>query len=97
MTLSGAITPGQSGPARDGNEGVLYIPQSSGITGTLPSDCLVSYPGHSWEESYHSAEVQSVYFTTPADWAIQWLIYHKTQPNETKPNLKSKSITHSGV
>ena len=31
----------------DGNEGVLCIPQSSSITGTSPSDCLVSYAGHS--------------------------------------------------
>ena len=30
----------------DGNERVLYIPQSSSITGTSPSDCLESYPGH---------------------------------------------------
>ncbi len=30
----------------DGNEGVLRIPQSSSIAGTSPSDCLVSYPGH---------------------------------------------------
>ena len=45
--LSGATTPGQSGSESDGNEGVLRIPQSSGITGTVPSDCLVSYPRHS--------------------------------------------------
>ena len=45
--LSGATTLGQSGPVSDGNEGVLCIPQSSSITGTSPSDCLVSYPGHS--------------------------------------------------
>ena len=45
-TLSGATTPDQSGPGSDGNEGVLHIPQSSTITGTSPSDCLVSYPGH---------------------------------------------------
>ena len=45
-TLSGATTPGQSGPGSDGNEGVLSIPQSSSITEALPSDCLVSYPGH---------------------------------------------------
>ena len=45
-TLSGATTPGQSGSGIDGNEGVLHIPQSSSITGTSPSDCLVSYPGH---------------------------------------------------
>ena len=45
--LSGATTPGQSGPGSNGNEGVLRIPQSSSIAGTSPSDCLVSYPGHS--------------------------------------------------
>ena len=46
------------------NEGVLRILQSSSIAGTSPSDCLVSYPGHSlggW--SYPSAEKQSVYST----------------------------------
>ena len=46
-TLSGATTPGQSRPGSDGNEGVLHIPESSSITGTSASDCLVSYPGHS--------------------------------------------------
>ena len=45
--LSSATTPGQSGPGSDGNEGVLCIPQSSSIAGTSPSDCLVSYQGHS--------------------------------------------------
>ena len=44
-TLSGATTPGQSEPGSDGSEGVLRIPQSSSITGTSPSDCLVSYAG----------------------------------------------------
>ena len=47
----------------DGNEGVLRIPQSSSIAGTSPSDCLVSYPGH-------SAEKHSVHSTAPADWAM---------------------------
>ena len=45
-TLSDATTPGQSGPGSDGNEKVLHIPQSSSITGSSPSDCLVSYPEH---------------------------------------------------
>ena len=35
----------QSGPGRNGDEEVLRIPQSSSITGTSPSDFLVSYPG----------------------------------------------------
>ena len=46
--LSGATTLGQSGPGMDGNEGVLRIPQNSSIHGTLPSNCLVSYLGHSF-------------------------------------------------
>ena len=45
--LSGATTPGQSGPGSDGSERVLCIPQSSRNTGISPSDCLVSYLGHS--------------------------------------------------
>ena len=61
-TLSGATTPDQSGPRNDGNKEVLCIPQSSNISGTSLSDCLVSYPRH-------SAGMQSVYSTAPADWA----------------------------
>ena len=68
---TGATTPGQSEPGRNGNEGVLCIRQSPSITGTSPSDCLVSYPGHSLVVgSYPSAEVQSVYSTAPTIWAI---------------------------
>ena len=51
MTLSGTTTLSQSGHGRDGNEGVLHIPQSSSITEVSPADCLVSFPGHSLEES----------------------------------------------
>ena len=47
-SLSGATTPGQSGPRSDGNEGVLSIPQSSSITGAFPSDCLISCPEYLW-------------------------------------------------
>ena len=60
-TLSDANTPSQSKPGNDENKEVLHIPQSSSITGASPSDCLVSYPGHSLEESYPSAEIHSVY------------------------------------
>ena len=45
-TLSGATTSGQSGLGSDAEKAVLCIPQSSSITGTSPSDYLVSYPGH---------------------------------------------------
>ena len=40
-------TPGQSGPGSDRNEEVPSITYISSITGTSPSDCLVSYIGHS--------------------------------------------------
>ena len=33
----------------NGNDGVFRIPQSSGITETSPSDCLMPYTGHSLE------------------------------------------------
>ena len=49
MALSGATIVGQSGLWSNGNEGVLCIPQSPSITGTSPSNCLVSYTGHSLE------------------------------------------------
>ena len=42
MILSGSTTPGQNGPGNDGNKGALCIPQSSSITGSLPSDYLMS-------------------------------------------------------
>ena len=53
--LSGATPPGQSGPGINGNKGVLRFPQSSSITGTTPSDCLLSYPGYSLVGSHPSA------------------------------------------
>ena len=69
-TLSGATTPGQSGPGSNANEVVHHIPLSSSITGASPSDGLMSYPGHLLGGgSYLSAEMQSVYSTNQADWA----------------------------
>ena len=61
MTLSRDITHDQTEPGRD--EGVLHIPQSSSITGTSPSDCLVSYSGHSLGGGDAAAKMQPVYST----------------------------------
>ena len=66
-TLSGATIPGKSEPGSNGNKGVLHIPKISSITGASASGCLVSYSGHLLEESYPSADMQSVYSTPPAD------------------------------
>ena len=46
-TLSGGTTPGQGS---NGNGRVLCISQSSSIIGDSPSDCLVTYSGHSLGE-----------------------------------------------
>ena len=47
---------------------ILLTPQSSSITEDSPSDCVVSYSGHSLEESYPSAEMQLVYSAVLVDW-----------------------------
>ena len=47
-TLSDVTTLDQSGPGSDGYEGVLCIPQSSGVTGAPPSDCLVYIKDTRW-------------------------------------------------
>ena len=65
-------TPGQSGSGGNGNEGVFCIPQRPSITGTSPSDCLVSYPRHLLGEFYPSAEVQSVYPTAAVEGVSTW-------------------------
>ena len=47
---------------------MLCIPKSSSITGTSPSNYLVSYPGHSMEVgSYFTVEMQLLYSAAPAD------------------------------
>ena len=68
-TLSGATTLGQSGPRSDGSKEILRIPQNVSLTWASPSDCLMSYPGHSLGKFYPSADMQSVYSIAPADWA----------------------------
>ena len=65
--LSVAYTPGKSGTGSDSNEFVLPIPQISNINEVSPSDYLVSNPGHSFGESYSSAELQSVYSSATDD------------------------------
>ena len=73
-TLSGTTTPGQSGPRSDGNKRVLCISQSFSITGDSPSDCFLSYAGHSLEESSFSAQMQLMYSAATADWVRREMI-----------------------
>ena len=62
-TLSDATTQGESRPGSNGYEEALYILQSP-KTGTL--DWYRTFIGGGF---YLSVEMQSVYFTAPADWA----------------------------
>ena len=58
-TLSAATIPGSSGSGSNGNEGVLNFPQIS-KAGSLSSDSLISYAGHSlkeWGVSFLSKDV----------------------------------------
>ena len=71
-TQTGTFTPSPSGPGSNSYEEVLPILQSS-KTGASLSDSLVSFPEHSLEVSYISAEMQSTYSTAPVDWAIYLL------------------------
>ena len=64
-TLLVATTPGLSGPRNNGSEEVLRIPQSSSIIEASQLDCLISY-----QDTYPSAEMQSVYSTVPTDRAL---------------------------
>ena len=64
-----------------GNEmGVTHIPQSF-KAGALPSDGLMSYPGHLLKEvgSYPSAEMQSVYSIAPATWPENFFLNANSQ------------------
>ena len=100
-SLSGATTSSQSGPGSDDNEALVCIPESSSITGTSPSDCLMTYPGYSLGGgSYPSAEVQSVYSTAPANCTREELEYEKEILRKRKesseelciyPNLESRA------
>ena len=65
--LTGTTTLTQNGPGINHNEELLYIPQSYRTEASLSDAayCHTLFGG-----SYNSAEVQSVYFTAPADTVV---------------------------
>ena len=65
----GVATPGQCIPWSDGNGGVHRIPKSFSITEASPSDCLMSYLGHSLSGRSYSAEMELAYSIAPAECA----------------------------
>ena len=91
--LSDSTTPIQSVPGNDDNEGVLRIPWSSSITGTSPSDRVVSYAGHSLGGGIlpHCREAVDVFYSL-ADWAII-----KSWRSAQTPTLHGSIANWSGI
>ena len=91
-TLSDVTTPSQSRLESDGNEGVLYIPQSSSITGALQSDCLVPYLGHVLAKEGLTLLQRCCWciLQSPAEWAndifctVHKYLKKKTKKKQTK-------------
>ena len=50
-------------------KGYSTLLKAGALLGLSPSDCLVSYTRYTWEESYLSAELHSVYSAATNDWA----------------------------
>ena len=69
MTLSGATTISQSGPASDGNEGSNLHSLKLLHYWSLTIRWFNVISGHSMEDPYPLAENQSVYSTAPVEWA----------------------------
>ena len=89
-TLSGDTTPSQSGPGSDSNEGVCHIPQTSSITGASPSDCLVSYSGHSLR-CLTSLQRCSLYILQHQPTGLPWERYESLHPINYKLNSTTNS------
>ena len=75
--ISGVTTPGQSWPRSDGNKGVLCIPQSSSVTGVLPSDFLCHILDIHWtsltpQQRYSKCILQAKPTVLPRDWGISF-------------------------
>ena len=107
-TLSGATIPDLNETGSNGNEWVFYIPQSSSITGTSPSDCLVSYLGHSLGGGLTLLQRCSRCILQPAGlhWncvlTLNWIIWNRTvymykSGFAIKPNLNLKPLVRKWI
>ena len=100
-TLSSASIPSQSGPERDGNEGVLHIPLNCRVSQAWLSECLVSIRTLFGWGLTHQTDMQSVYSTAPVDWApflkVQLLYPYSGTDTATirkKSRFNSSEITY---
>ena len=94
-TLSGSSTPSQSGPGKDGNEGVLWISKAPAFLEPHHQivSCHIKEKFFLWGwRSYHSSEMLLVYFQPSHCW-LGWC-----QSEETSIIiLKTKHPVHSFV
>ena len=71
--MIGITTLGLSGPGSNVNIGMLHFSQSF-KTGASPLDTIYNHIWDTgWGRSYPSAEMQSVYFIFPDDWADTYI------------------------
>ena len=88
---------GSSGSGSNGNEEVLYIPQTS-KTGASPSDDSMSY---SWRSlggvSYIFAEIQSVYSTAQAEWVKSRICTRVTESLSYDDNRYTVLVEFYGI
>ena len=91
-TLSGTATPDQSEQGSNSNEDVLHNLKRPKTEASI-SDCLMSWPGHSLESCYPSAEMQSVYFAAHTNWAISsyWPKFYITT-EESPQNISVETL-----
>ena len=66
------------------------FPKTSSITIASSSNCLVSYPGHWYGESYPAAEMQSMYSTPRVDW-VELIVF--IDPGNTYQCCQNRKIS----
>ena len=69
-SLTGTTTLCQSGTGSNGNDGVLYIPQSSRTGAHIQMQFKIIFRTLVARKSYPSTEMESVYSKAPTDWSL---------------------------
>ena len=95
--LSSATTLRLNGPGSNGSQRELHIFQSS-KSEDLPSDGLMSSPGHSLGRmSSPYVKMHSAYSTAPANWAELKVKYHTCHPQTLVWESCDKTSVKTGV
>ena len=89
--LLAATTTSESETRSNGNEGVLHIPQSSSITGHLPSYCLMSYLGHSLGVVLPLCRDAIAVFYSTDRLDRKLFLFYRTMSQKKKKKIKNNS------